>query len=129
MQSSSHPSAGPAQKMKRTLGTCALKSDAHTHRSTRLTHTHTQGARTRTYTPKHGGESEGLFSVVKRALIELFKGPVRETTGTSVCVCVCVCVCACVCVRVIVVMKVQGCACDCVLYRCLTVVNCAAAIS
>ena len=81
--------------MKRTHAhtrTCARKSGARTHTSHTDMHVHT----------KHGGESEGLFTLVKRALIELFKDPGRETTSTSVCVCVCVCVCVSVCVCVCV---------------------------
>lgn len=81
---------------------CAHKSATHT-RAHQLTH---RRARAHPYTQSTERESEGLFTLVKRALIELLKDPGRETTSTSVCVCVCVRV------RVIVLMKVQECVCD-----------------
>ncbi len=103
------PQLGPHKRWRghtQTHGMCTQVWHSHTRAAT-----HTQ---TRTHThvhTKHGGESEGLFTLVKRALIELFKDPGGETTSTSVCVC------ECVCVWVIVLIKVLACACDCMCIR------------
>lgn len=81
MQNSSHPSAGPTQRMKdpRKHTVHAHKSGSHDTRAP----THTVARRIRLHT-KRGGESEGLFTFLKRGLIELFKDPGGEATRTSV---------------------------------------------
>lgn len=100
---------GPAQLV--------CKAETHAKQPLPLSQAHTKDDTQHTIIESM--ESEGLFSLLKRALIELFKGPGRETTSASVCMCA----------SDRVLVKVHKCVCDSILHLCLTVVNCMAAIS
>lgn len=105
------------EKLKLGLAQLVCEAETHAKQPLPLSQAHTKDDTQHTIIESM--ESEGLFSLLKRALIELFKGPGRETTSASVCMCA----------SDRVLVKVHKCVCDSVLHLSLTVVNCMGAIS